>query len=109
MEENTAVSDQELASLQETINDLRNSIQQIKNTIEVVKQQNEVARKLQEEKKKLKRIRLTRPKKPLTYEDKEKLCKDIATLKEDQIPGLLAIVSSYQKTVFDPDSKSYEL
>jgi bromodomain-containing factor 1 len=90
--------DTEIASLQETINGLRDAINQIKGTIELVKQQNEAARKANEEKKKLKRIRLTRPRKPLTYEEKEKLCQDISNLSEDRIPGLLSIISNYQKT-----------
>jgi ATP-dependent Clp protease ATP-binding subunit ClpA len=93
-----SVNDSEIASLQATINSLRESIDQIKATIETVKKQNEAALKAQE-KRKLKRIRLTRPRKPLTYEDKEKLCQDIYNLREDQIPGLLAIISKYQKAV----------
>lgn len=48
----------------------------------------------------VKRIKLTRPKQPLSYKQKEELCRKISELPPEYLPGLLPIIQSSSVCLF---------
>jgi len=93
--------DPEIAELQSTINQLRNSIKQIQKTIDALKKEQKKPPKRTKQQPvappiaTIKRIKVTRPRKPLTYEEKAELCIKITNLSSSYLPGLLDVINKF--------------
>lgn len=78
----------------EAIEYLQRTLEMVQNTHTAILQQHNI-----EQKPKMRRIKLSQPPKPLTYQEKENLVKQITNLPPDQLPGLLDIISAYSAQV----------
>lgn len=89
--------DAQLREMKEVIEQTKEAIEYLQRTLEMVQsthtailQQHNI-----EQKPKMRRIKLSQPPKPLTYQEKENLVKQITHLPPEQLPGLLDIISAY--------------
>ncbi len=78
----------------EAIEYLQRTLEMVQNTHTAILQQHNI-----EQKPKMRRIKLSQPPKPLTYQEKENLVKQITHLPPEQLPGLLDIISAYSAQV----------
>jgi len=79
------------------ITDLRGQLKTIQEDIKKIKRKSGIIKKEIKQiqsRPKLKKIILTKPSKPLTFEEKEQLCNQIANLSQQDIPGLLSIIQA---------------
>jgi len=91
------------------IDSMQQNLNLIKTTIAGMKKQIEILKKSKKKQTKIKRIRLSTPKAPLTYKEKEELCKLITDLNPDNLPGLLKIIQSANPSQGDSDEGEYEI
>jgi len=91
----------QLREMREVIEQTKEAIEYLQRTLEMVQgthtailQQHNI-----EPKPKMRRIKLSQPPKPLTYQEKENLVKQITNLPPEQLPGLLDIISAYSAQV----------
>eukprot|EP01125_Pyxidicula_operculata_P000495 TRINITY_DN1051_c0_g2_i1.p1 TRINITY_DN1051_c0_g2~~TRINITY_DN1051_c0_g2_i1.p1 ORF type:complete len:531 (-),score=140.11 TRINITY_DN1051_c0_g2_i1:158-1750(-) len=89
-EPNGSQEKMEIEQLQKTIESLKQSINNMKKKIDSLKKSSTSKKK---KSMKPKRIRLTAPKAPLTYKEKEELCYRISKLDPKNLAGLVEIVS----------------
>lgn len=78
----------------EAIEYLQRTLEMVQSTHTAILQQHNI-----EQKPKMRRIKLSQPPKPLTYQEKENLVKQITNLPPEQLPGLLDIISAYSAQV----------
>jgi len=89
---------QECEALSKTIDELKTDVSGLRNQINELK-------KTQRKPNSIKRVRLSRPKPPLSYKQKEELCKKISTLSPEDLPGLLPIIQETQQNSGNDDGE----
>jgi len=92
----------EIEAMQQTLN-------QIKINTTALRKQIDLAKKTKKKPTKIKRLRLSVPKVPLTYKEKEDLCKLITDLSAADLPGLLEIIQSANPSSGGSDDGEFEI
>eukprot|EP01127_Copromyxa_protea_P013243 TRINITY_DN354_c0_g1_i1.p1 TRINITY_DN354_c0_g1~~TRINITY_DN354_c0_g1_i1.p1 ORF type:complete len:300 (-),score=57.06 TRINITY_DN354_c0_g1_i1:72-971(-) len=80
------------AEEKEEIDALSQSVEELKQQVADLKQSINELKKNQKQLPNIKRVKLSRPKAPLSFKQKEEICKKMSELEEDHLPGLLKII-----------------
>lgn len=100
-------ADNEIAELAKTVKSLERELEKKKKLVVEAHKKKE---KLQQKSTlKTKRIKLSTPKKPLTYEEKEVLCQRITELKPEHLTLLLELISTYNPTNGDDEEVEIDI
>lgn len=100
-------SDAEIAELTKTVNALERELEKKKRMVEEANKKKE--KRLQLADLKSKKIKLSEPRKPLTYEEKEILCQRITELEPDHLTRLLELISAYSSTNNDDEEVEIDI